>query len=246
MRMARTVSDGHTIGEVLNRLRQEFDDVSISKIRFLESEGLIHPGRSESGYRQFSAEDVARLRYILSAQRDRYLPLRVIKDELSRMDAGLPVETEPREQRDPRQGRDQGEDAATGSAARDGAALLTDVALDRSELANASGLNGEEIDELIAHGVLVGTEPYDGAGLRSARLAAELLRRGLEARHLRAYRLAAEREADLVSQLVAPLLAQRNPESRRAAAARSEELVSLGAQLQRLLLDARLGDVLRP
>ena len=243
------MSDGHTIGEVLNRLRQEFDDVSISKIRFLESEGLIRPGRSDSGYRQFSAEDVARLRYILAAQRDRYLPLRVIKDELSRMDAGLPVESEPRETREPRESRDSREqrDVATGAGGdRDGAALLTDVALDRRELANASGLSGEEIDDLIAHGVLVGSEPYDGAALRSARLAAELLRRGLEPRHLRGYRLAAEREADRIAQLVAPLLAQRNPESRRAASARTEELVSLGAQLQRLLIEARLGDVLRP
>jgi DNA-binding transcriptional MerR regulator len=228
------VPEGHTIGEVLNHLRQEFDDVSISKIRFLESEGLIRPGRSESGYRQFSSEDVDRLRYILAAQRDRYLPLRVIKDELSRLDAGLPVETEPIERPDQR---------ATGE--RDRAALLTDVSLDRGELAHASGLSGAEIEELVANGIIGGSEPFDGAALRAARLAAEMLRRGLEPRHLRAYRLAAEREADRIEQLVTPLLAQRNPESRRVASARAEELVTLGAQLHRLLLDAHLGDVLR-
>ena len=72
------VADGHTIGEVLNRLKHEFDDVSISKIRFLESEGLVRPGRSDSGYRQCTDEDVERLRYVLLAQRDRYLPLKVI------------------------------------------------------------------------------------------------------------------------------------------------------------------------
>jgi DNA-binding transcriptional MerR regulator len=228
------VPEGHTIGEVLNRLRQEFDDVSISKIRFLESEGLIRPGRSDSGYRQFSDEDIERLRYILSAQRDRYLPLRVIKDELSRLDAGLPVEHEPVEQseRRPR------------ASSSDSAALLTDVALDLEELAHASGLSIEDIDALSVQGIL-GTAPFDGAALRAARLAGEMLRRGLEPRHLRAYRLAAEKEADRIEQLVSPLLQQRNPESRRVASARAEELVALGAQLHRLMLESSLGDVLR-
>jgi DNA-binding transcriptional MerR regulator len=125
------VGDGHTIGEVLNRLRQEFDDVSISKIRFLESEGLIRPGRADSGYRQFADEDVERLRYILAAQRDRYLPLRVIKEELSRLDAGLPVDADAQER----------PDTGRHAADRDAAALLTDVALDREELLHASGLS---------------------------------------------------------------------------------------------------------
>ena len=227
--------EGHTIGEVLNHLRHEFDDVSISKIRFLESEGLIRPGRSDSGYRQFSSEDIERLRYILSAQRDRYLPLRVIKDELSRLDAGLPVERETNERPDTR----------AHAAASDSAALLTDVALDRGELAHASGLAPEEIDELVVNGIIDGGEPFDGAALRAARLAAEMLRRGLEPRHLRTYRLAADRESDRIEQLVAPLLQQRNPESHRTASTRAEELVALGAQLHRLLLEERLGDVLR-
>ena len=226
--------EGHTIGEVLNDLRQDFDDVSISKIRFLESEGLIAPGRSDSGYRQFSPEDVDRLRYILTAQRDRYLPLRVIKDELSRLDAGLPVEPEVA----PRAA------VRTGAGEPDSAALLTDVVLDRSELAHASGLAAEEIDELIANGIIEGEASFDGAALRAARLAAEMLRRGLEPRHLRAYRLAAEREADRIEQLVTPMLQRRNPESRKLAGTRAEELIALGAQLHRLLLDSRLDDVL--
>ncbi len=230
------VPEGRTIGEVLNGLRQEFEDVSISKIRFLESEGLIRPGRSDSGYRQFSTEDVDRLRYILSAQRDRYLPLRVIKEELSRLDAGLPVETEPVERNE----------ARASSGERDRAALLTDVALDRAELAHASGLSVEEIDELVANGIIAAGEPFDGAALRAARLAGEMLRRGLEPRHLRAYRLAADREADRIEQLVGPLLAQRNPESRRIASTRAEELIALGAQLHRLLVDEHFADLLRP
>jgi DNA-binding transcriptional MerR regulator len=81
----------HTIGEVLNRLKDEFDDITISKIRFLEAEGLISPDRTESGYRKFTPADIDRLRYVLRAQRDRYLPLKVIKEELDRLDAGLPV-----------------------------------------------------------------------------------------------------------------------------------------------------------
>ncbi len=230
------MSDGHTIGEVLNRLRQEFDDVSISKIRFLESEGLIRPGRSESGYRQFSGEDVDRLRYILTAQRDRYLPLRVIKEELSRLDAGLPLEIETVERRP----------EAAAPKERDRAALLTDVALDRDELAHASGLTSVEIDELVGNGIIAGGDPFDGAALRAARLAAEMLRRGLEPRHLRAYRLAADREADRIEQLVSPMLQQRNPESRRAASTRAEELINLGAQLHRLLIDEHFADLLRP
>jgi DNA-binding transcriptional MerR regulator len=229
------VPEGQTIGEVLNGLRQEFDDVSISKIRFLESEGLIHPGRSESGYRQFSAEDVDRLRYILAAQRDRYLPLRVIKEELSRLDAGLPVEPETLE-RPERRGQ---------NAERDRAALLTDVALDLEELSHASGLTSVEIEELTSAGIIPSEAPFDGAALRAARLAAEMLRRGLEPRHLRAYRLAADREADRIEQLISPLLQQRNPESRRAASTRAEELIALGAQLHGLLMDAHFADVLR-
>lgn len=229
------MTDGHTIGEVLNLLRHDFADVSISKIRFLESEGLIRPGRSEAGYRQFSGEDVERLRYILAAQRDRYLPLRVIREELSRLDAGLPPEPETAGRRS----------VPRGSGTSDDVGLLSDVMLDRTELAHASGLSIEDVDALISHGLLDSTGPFDGIALRTARLAAELLRRGLEPRHLRAYRLAADREVDRIEQLVLPMLRQRNPESRRAAATTAEELVVLGAQLQRLLVESRLDDTLR-
>jgi DNA-binding transcriptional MerR regulator len=231
-------AEGHTIGEVLNRLKHEFDDVSISKIRFLESEGLVRPGRSDSGYRQFSDEDVERLRYVLLAQRDRYLPLKVIKDELSRLDAGLPVESDAT-------APDIAAPVPVPGAGRDANDLLTDVALDRGELMHASGLSSDDLEALIANGILEDRHSYDGAALRTARVASELLQRGLEARHLRGYRLSAEREADRIDQLLAPLLRQRNPESRRSAAARADELIALGAQLHRLLLEGRLLHVLR-
>jgi DNA-binding transcriptional MerR regulator len=232
-------TEHHTIGEVLNRLKAEFDDVTISKIRFLESEGLIAPNRSDSGYRQFSTADVDRLRYVLRAQRDRYLPLRVIKDELARLDAGLAVELEAA---DPP--TTIGPDAAPSATSVTGA--LSDVALDRTELAQAAGLATEAIDELIEHGLLPRNVPYDGDDLRLVRIAAELMRRGLDARHLRTYRLAAEREVTLIEQLVVPLLRQRNPESRRRAASQIEELVELGTRLHTLLMERQLAALRRP
>ena len=232
------MNDGSlTIGDVLTRLRAEFDDVSISKIRFLESEGLIAPRRSESGYRQFDEADVERLRYVLRAQRDRYLPLRVIREELERADAGLPpAPVAP------------GEEAAApvappSTATTEPASLLGDVVLDRSELAHASGLDVDRVDALVEHGLLPKQERFDGDDLRRARVLSELMKRGLEPRHLRAHRLAADREAALVEQLVGPLLRQRNPESRRAAATRTEELVELGGRLRALLLEERLGSL---
>jgi DNA-binding transcriptional MerR regulator len=235
---------GHTIGEVLNRLKEEFEDVTISKIRFLEGEGLIAPQRSDSGYRQFTTEDVDRLRYVLRAQRDRYLPLKVIKDELARLDAGLPVEHEqlvidPDDPVAPSRDTRGAIEAAVASIG------LNDVVLDVSELAQASGLTPDQVGQLVKAGVLRGGESYDGEGLQIAKVAAELLRRGLEPRHLRSYRLSADREESLIMQLVGPLLRQRNPESRREAGRRSEELADLGARLQRLLLADRLRASLR-
>ncbi len=233
-----------TIGDVLTRLKAEFDDVTISKIRFLESEGLIAPRRSESGYRQFDEADVERLRYVLLAQRDRYLPLRVIRDELDRRDAGLP----PLPASEPTGDGSRPSEGAPGAPAgtMDAAGLLTDLALDRAELAHAVGLDVSDVTALIEHGLLPAREPYDGDHLRRARVLAELLRRGLEPRHLRAHRLAAEKEAALVEQLVGPLLRQRNPESRRRAASRTEELVELGGRLRLLLLEELLRPVARP
>lgn len=222
---------GHTIGEVLTRLKEEFEDVTISKIRFLESEGLIAPERSDSGYRQFTDEDVERLRYVLRAQRDRYLPLKVIREELARLDVGLPVEPSPPGERP---------SAEAPARAKGAPGALSDVVLDLDELAHAAGMRHDQAKELVRAGVLRSATSYDGDDLAVAKVAAELLRRGLEARHLRGYRLSADRESDLVGQLVGPLLRQRNPESRREAERRGEELMELGARLHHLLLTSRL------
>jgi DNA-binding transcriptional MerR regulator len=246
----------HTIGEVLNRLKDEFDDITISKIRFLESEGLINPDRTESGYRKFTGPDIDRLRYVLRAQRDRYLPLKVIKDELARIDAGLPpaVPADPASVTSP--------DEPAGSDGTDGSwgaghvppavapplfsAAATDVHLTLRELAEATGLSERQVRELRDHGLLPDRSTYDGDDLVVGKLAAHLLEAGLEVRHLRMYRQFADREAALVEQLTAPLLRQRNPDSRRQASTQAEQLADVGGRLHKALLAAQLRALLRP
>ncbi|WP_285774402.1 MerR family transcriptional regulator [Microtetraspora sp. NBRC 13810] len=179
-----------SIGEVLALLRGEFPDITVSKIRFLEGEGLIEPQRSPSGYRKFTHADVERLRYILTEQRDRYLPLRVIKDHLeaaARED--VPV-ARPR--------------AVPGERA--------EVRLSREELLDASGLDEETLTELEDFGLLAGVaRRYDADALAVARSVGALAAFGVHARHLRPVKAAADREAALVEQAVAPLLRRRAP-----------------------------------
>jgi DNA-binding transcriptional MerR regulator len=258
----------HTIGEVLNRLKDEFDDITISKIRFLEAEGLITPDRTESGYRKFTPDDIDRLRYVLRAQRDRYLPLKVIKEELARLDAGLPV-TEPAPVPVTTGGPDASGAAGAPGADQVGAssdapvgaagappsstdqepALLSsppsDVQLSESELADASGLTDRDVASLRDHGLLSAGPSYDGDDLQVVKLAAELLDAGLEARHLRMYRQFADREAALAEQLVSPMLRQRNPDSRRSATDQADRLATVGGRLHRTLLVRQLRTLLR-
>jgi len=247
-----------TIGEVLNRLKEEFDDVTISKIRFLEAEGLISPDRTESGYRKFTTADVERLRYILRAQRDRYLPLKVIRDELDRIDAGLPVDdTPPLPDLETLEGLQSGDDEAdarataprSGPGAAPTGSLFTadasDVLLSLADLAQASGLEVAELRDLQQHGLLHGDATFDGDDLRAAKVSAKLLADGLEPRHLRMYRQFADREVALFQQLVTPLLRQRNPDSRAAAADTLDGLVELGDHLHRALLARELKAMLR-
>lgn len=179
-----------SIGEVLALLRGEFPDITISKIRFLEGEGLIEPQRSPSGYRRFTHADVQRLRYILTEQRDRYLPLRVIKDHLDAADRnhGLPLKPRP-----------VGEQNA-------------EVRLSREELLAKSGISEETLAELEDYGLVTPVaRRYDAEALAVARAVYVLSAHGLHARHLRAVRAAAEREAGLVEQAIAPLLRRRAP-----------------------------------
>jgi DNA-binding transcriptional MerR regulator len=231
------------ISEVLAQLRGEFADISVSKIRFLETEGLISPARSPSGYRRFCAADVDRLRYILAAQRDQYLPLRVIKERLTRLDPGGPAATEP-------SGGQPRADGGLGPGAGGGLGPPAGVPpgqvtglLSRRELVAAAGLTEALLTELETFGLVrrVGRQ-YGPDALPVARAAAALATYGVEARHLRAVRAAAEREAAMVESLVAPMLAQRSRGARELAARTAAEVAEEVLRLHGALVDAALAE----
>ena len=223
-----------TIGEVLAVLRDDFPDVTISKIRYLESEQLVAPQRTPSGYRKFSRADVARLRYVLAAQRDRYLPLRVIKEHLDALDRGEPLPGEEAT-------------AAVPPPVAEGAEAQQRP-MTAEQFARAAGLDPEQLADCVQFGLLApdGERRYRVEDLAVARAAAGLARHGLEPRHLRAYKSGVEREAGLVEQLVAPVLRARSEEARARATEKLRELAALSAQLHTALLEARLRDLLRP
>jgi DNA-binding transcriptional MerR regulator len=207
------------IGEVLARLRGEFPDVSVSKIRFLESEGLIEPARSPSGYRRFDEADVERLRYILTAQRDQYLPLRVIKERLP--------------------------GSATTAAAdpADGADAKGSAPLSRREFLAAAGIDEDQLAELENFGLVRRSgRAYGIQALQVASAAAVLGRYGVEARHLRAVRAAVEREISFIEQVVAPTLRQRNPDARAQAGQTAREIAAVTMRLHSALIEAALAE----
>ena len=250
-----------SIGEVLSLLREEFPDVTISKIRFLESQGLLDPERTPSGYRKFYEGDVDRLRWILRQQREHFLPLKVIKGRLlghpddgalGGEDAEGAPDPEPAAPGSPAPGpRDPGPFGPGTAAPRlepdeeDPEPIVTvgpsGVSFTLEELASASGLTLERLRELerggfIAGGQMAGATYYDEECLVVAKLTAGFARYGLDPRHLRTYKNAVEREAGLLEQVVTPLLKQRNPEARREAAEALEELSRLGQRLRVALL----------
>ncbi|MPZ72933.1 MAG: MerR family transcriptional regulator [Nitriliruptorales bacterium] len=250
-RIDAVANDGFTIGEVLNQLKEEFEDITISKIRFLESEGLIYPDRTESGYRKFTEDDVDRLRFILTAQRDHYLPLKVIREQLERLDAGDPAAPQRPEHAadgNPILDADAGQRAAEiakilEAALAEDASLLDQsgqhVTLNLREFCEATGLDAAEVRSLRDYGIIGGEEgggPFDADDLLSARAARDLLHLGLEPRHLRMYRQFVDRELALFEQLVTPLLRQRNPEARRQATRQLDKLASLTDRMKRSLL----------
>ena len=208
------------IGEVLAQLSGEFPDVRISKIRFLESEGLIEPARSPSGYRRFSRHDVQRLRYILTAQRDHYLPLRVIKEKLDATDGADELDLR----------------ASGGSAA--GPSMLT-----RGEVLEAAGIDAKLLDELEEFGLVRRRgRQYGPEALVVARLVAELGGFGVQARHLRAVKAAAERETSLIEQVVAPVLRQRSVGAAERAGQTARGIAALSMRLHAALVEAELAD----
>jgi DNA-binding transcriptional MerR regulator len=218
-----TDSGSLSIGEVINLLRDDFPDVSVSKIRFLESQGLIDPGRSDSGYRQFDRTDLARLRFILQQQRDHFLPLKVIKSKLTLWE--------------------RGEDLASKTAQPAATLDSKGEPLGREDLLRRSGLSPSQLEDLLEVGVvrpLGDDEVFSPEAGIVATEAKRLMDQGLEPRHLRAIRLAVDREADLLRQLTAPLMRASNAEAR----ARAKDLLELnGASVQamhRAMLDDQL------
>jgi DNA-binding transcriptional MerR regulator len=232
-----------SIGEVLAALRADFPDITISKIRFLEAEGLVEPSRTASGYRKFSHRDVDRLRYVLTAQRDHYLPLRVIKDHLDAIDRGL----EPPELGTPGPRAPRVVVAVDGmpdpeAFVREGA----EVRLSRQELLEAAGVEDAQLAQLESFG-LIAKRPgghYDADALLVASTVAEISRFGLEARHLRAFKSAADREVGLIEQVVAPLARQRSPEARARADEVVRELAALSVRLHAALVKTSIGQTL--
>ena len=275
-----------SIGEVLSLLQDDFPDVTISKIRFLESQGLLDPERTPSGYRKFYEPDIERLRWILRHQRDHFLPLKVMKDRLEEAASqglAVPPDEPPSPPPVPAPSLFEDHDAAPAeapSAARAPVAQSepapaptrgarpaptmpslparpslnpldagpTGVSFTLEELAEASGLTQRQLGDLVRYGLLSGHSVagdtfYDGEALIVARTAAGFMRFGIEARHLRMYKVAAEREAGFMEQVVMPLLKQRNPTARQQAADNLGELASLGEQLRSALLRVALRDL---
>jgi DNA-binding transcriptional MerR regulator len=231
-----------SIGEVLGLLRADFPDVSISKIRFLEAEGLVEPERAASGYRKFSPSDLKRLRYILAAQRDHYLPLKVIRDHLEAMERGLdPPAAAGEAPRVP----DSASSAGSAGEVDDGEGAARDLRISADELIANSGLTRVQLDELVGFGLLRprnGSEYFDADALVVASTVAQLTRFGLEPRHLRAYKSAADREIGLIEQVVGPLARQRDAASRARAAQQVKELTALSVRLHAALVRGGLRD----
>lgn len=230
-----------SIGEVLERLRPEFPDVSISKIRYLESEGLVEPDRTASGYRKFSPDDVERLRYILTAQRENYYPLKVIRAHLEAMDRGLqpppaagPDEAVPR----PR----APQVVLAHDPAEPGRGGRADLRLSRAELCDAATIDDALLSELEGFGLVrANGDHYDATSLLVATTAGELAAYGVEPRHLRSVKTSADREIDLFQQVVAPMRRQRDAGATARAEQTARELAALVLRMHTTLVRAGIG-----
>lgn len=252
-----------SIGEVLHSLENEFPDVTISKIRFLESQGLLNPERTPSGYRKFYDKDIDRLRWVLVQQRDNFLPLRVIKQRLDSGDWGAAANATngAAASAPPANGSDgsDGSDGANGHAVAPALAAPAPAApaepvrnlhpLDRGpseieftidELASAASLEIGQIRDLHKFGLIepIRQDPpiFDGDSLVIAKASAGFMGHGLEARHLKAWRVAAEREAGTLEQLAMPLARAGNSAATGKAVEMANDLVVLGADLREAML----------
>ena len=226
-----------SIGEVLTKLRGDFADITISKIRFLESEGLIEPQRTPSGYRKFTNVDLERLRYVLLAQRDQYLPLRVIKENLDALDRGL--EPTPQGIAVPRV--NIGIATIDGEIAPSTFGEQSEMRLSREELISASGITDAQLVELESFGlVILRGRHYDSDALSITKAVAEMAAFGIEARHLRSFKTAADREIGLIEQVITPFTRQKSSEAKARAQEVQREIASLSVRLHSSLVRSGL------
>ncbi|VEG55502.1 MerR family transcriptional regulator [Mycolicibacterium aurum] len=237
--------NGMSIGVVLDLLRGDFPDVTISKIRFLEAEGLVTPERTASGYRRFTAYDCARLRFILTAQRDHYLPLKVIKAQLdAQADGELPQSVSPYGTPRLVPVSVETEEAATVSSGP------TQVRLSRRDLLERSGVDDDLLTSLMRAGVITpifkgaGTAFFDEHAVVIAQCARALADYGVEPRHLRAFRSAADRQSDLIAQIAGPVGKGGKAGARDRADDLAREVAALAITLHTSLIKSAVRDVL--
>ncbi|HEV8564664.1 MAG TPA: MerR family transcriptional regulator [Actinomycetota bacterium] len=227
-----------SIGEVLVSVKTEFPDITISKIRFLEAEGLIEPERTPSGYRKFYVQDVDKLKSILRMQRDEYLPLKVIKERLLR-------------------GGDDEEESIGGADGDGGTGAVEELAdaptglqMSLEEMSAATGIERDRIKELESYGIVCSHGPegaryYDGDDYIVLSIVKDFFRFGVEPRHLTMYKHFTEREATFFQTIVAPTLRQKNPDARRAASDALAELATTSRKFKQALLRTNLRDHLQ-
>ena len=234
-----------SIGEVLVSVKTEFPDITISKIRFLEAEGLIEPERTPSGYRKFYVDDVDRLKSILRMQRDEYLPLKVIKERLLAQgsedelfdEEGVAIES-------------TGGAGTAPTAAEELAEAPTGLQMSIEEMSAATGVERDRIKELESYGIVCSHGPdaakyYDGDDYIVLSIVKDFFRFGVEPRHLTMYKHFEEREADFFETIVAPTLRQKNPDARRAASQTLADLAVTSRKFKQALLRSNLRDNLQ-
>lgn len=205
--IASTSAGSHllSIGQVLAKLGPEFPDLSPSKLRFLEERQLISPARTESGYRKFSPSDLERLRFVLTLQRDHYIPLKVIRGYLADLDAGRTPEL-------------------PGGAAATPSMLASERRLTREELVREAGATPLLLGDAITASLIVAADVYGDDALAVLRSLVELQRSGIEPRHLRGFRAAAERELGLIESALMPVSRRQDAASRARAAEMAREI----------------------
>ena len=219
------------ISQVCESLIEEFPELTVSKIRYLESQGLLEPVRTESGYRKFSTVDLAKLEWILRQQRDYFVPLKIIKERIRL--TGIDVESAAEYQKTDLE------------VSENKPAVTSGISLDIEGLSRASGLPTEKIEELIELGVVKGRkvgskEIFEGDALLTIKSAKRLFELGMETRHLRMYLVAAQREAGVIEQLFSAKTKSGDIESRSEAKRELDEVVTLGREIHKCLLKLSL------